>query len=91
MRSGGVALLPILKFWVAVFFLLTITFCVLAARPTVPVANHTQEQHELPVKTSAGQPRVRRPRSGRKPNKPAPNQRTGRDRCTRWLGVTQIY
>jgi len=85
MRSGGVALLPILKFWVAVFFLLTITFCVSAARPPVPVANRTQEQLEPPVKTSAGQPRVGRRRSRRKPNKPTPNQRTGRDRSKRWL------
>jgi len=74
MRSGGVALLPILKFWVAVFFLLTITFCVLAARPTVPVANRTEEQLEPPAKTSAGQQRVGRTRSGRKPNSTIPNQ-----------------
>jgi len=58
---------------------------VLAARPTVPVANRTQEQLEPPVKTSAGQPRVGRPRSGRKSNKPTPNNQTGRDRYTRWL------
>jgi len=61
------------------------TFCVLAARPTVPVANRTQKQLEPPVKTSACQPRVGRPRSGRKPNQPAPNNRNGRVRYTRWL------
>jgi len=62
-----------------------LTFCVLAARPPVPVANRTQEQHEPPVKTSDGQPRVGRPRSGRKPNPTTPIKRTGRDRYTRWL------
>jgi len=58
---------------------------VLAARPTVLVANRTQEQLEPPVKTSADQPRVGRPRSGRKPNSTIPNQQTGRDRYTRWF------
>jgi len=58
---------------------------VLAARPTVPVANRTQEQLEPPVKTSASQPRVGRRRSRRKPKPATPNSRTGRVRYTRWL------
>jgi len=51
-----------------------ITFCVLAARPTVPVANRTQEQLEPPVKTSADQQRVGRRRSRRKPNSTTTNK-----------------
>jgi len=62
-----------------------ITFCVSAARPTVPVANRTQENNEPPAKISADQPRVGRRRSRRKHNKPIPDQRTGRDRSKRWL------
>jgi len=63
---------------------------VLAARPTVPVANRTQKQLEPPAKTSAHLPRVGRPRSGRKPHPTIPNNRTGRDRYTRWFSVPAV-
>ena len=53
--------------------------------PNRACRHRTQEQLEPPVKTSAGQPRVGRPRSGRKPNPTIPNNQTGRDRYTRWL------
>jgi len=64
---------------------------VLAARPTVPVANRTQEQLEPPVKTSARLPRVGRPRSGRKQNSTTTNNRTGRVLYTRWLAVNYKF
>jgi len=82
LSSGGLIAILILKTY-SIFC--HITFCVLAARPTVPVANRTQKQLEPPMKTSAGQQRVGRPQSGRKPNTTIPNNRTGHDRYTRWL------